>query len=651
MQPTKPFVMRKATRIFCLLLFLASFTSNCFSQQSYPKGVFLNVEGEGNYAFDRSIINDTEASGSGYYYKKIVTSFGKEATEYMVNSITSQKSWPSAINSRKKREQPRTNEMLLKYTMYVLLKFPEYINRKDTYTYLLYLPEAENRHMPSGYKLKKDLYILANYKCVQIDSSQTKTVILPHVQRQVKQFDLSQLPAIVNWMDDDSISAYKPIYTNQLGEKVFHPTYELEGFYGYNIQGVDGHKRFIGESFAGTNLKQAEENFYQIKWRVDDYLEDSSINSAFKLVSDESQPNKNSLKLVNPGFNPNYGLQVTLQLVNNSDPNSGVTGQKGYTSRLEVQRYIDPTDAFWQQLADENTWDGYKTFTKQTRSGTLLEDLKLPKLKEVVYALFSEDSDRISILRNKDNKITLNPPKPFKNIWLTTGKLFVGRGDYEFYSVLLRASVGIGDNLLSTIVMKESANTGRTLLVYGYRDTEESLRRAAIEDSAFQVWEANEQKIRYSSSDEYYRKLRFVEDTLRLLMKKGGYTSIDKIEFKGPGEFKIPMYDHEHLYMASISFSKNSKLQLVQLSHKLVESCLESRIDGVYVNTLHIKSGGNGTFLGDVFFKGTGGDKDQTTIVLYSRQDGEAEIEKENDELDEEEEETWQMFLQGQDEE
>jgi len=101
-------------------------------------------------------------------------------------------------------------------------------------------------------------------------------------------------------------------------------------------------------------------------------------------------------------------------------------------------------------------------------------------------------------------------------------------------------------------------------------------------------------------------------------MKSVGYSSINKLEFKVPGDFRIPVYEGEHLSMASISFSKNSKMHLCQLSHTHLKSCEEDRLHGVYINTLETKAGGTGTYLGDVYFSGTGGDKDQTTIVLYS---------------------------------
>jgi len=303
--------------------------------------------------------------------------------------------------------------------------------------------------------------------------------MLPHAPRQEKKCDFWQLPSIVNWMDDDSISEYSPIYINQVGEKVFHPKYELEGLYGYNIQGLDGHKRFIGESFAGTNLKKAEVNFNYLKWIFEETLQKSSKNSAFKMVQNEYKDGKYILQCVNAGFNPNYDLQATFKLVDNSDPDVGVPGQKGYTYRLEVQRYIDPTDAFWQQLAHENTLDGYEYFQKQNRSGVFREDFELKKVKEVVWELFSEDSFRISMIRPNKN-FKMDPPKPFKNIWVTIGRTYIGRGNYQFFS----ATVG------------DSTKTGRTLLVYGYRDTEESLRRAAKEDSAIRVWEAAEQIIR-----------------------------------------------------------------------------------------------------------------------------------------------------------
>jgi hypothetical protein len=609
--------MKKASMIFWILLFILPFNSSCFSQQKIPKGVFVNTKGEGNFYWDSSIIDDTNNAGDWYYFRKLLNGLGREATECIVNSLITQKSWPSAINSKKKREQRGTNEMLLGYTMYVVIKFPEYKNSKDTYTYLLYLPEAENRHMPSGYRLKKDLFLLANYKCVQIDSSQSTTFILPQAPRQVKEYKFWQMPNIVYWMDDDSISEYSPIYTNQLGEKVFQPKYELEGLYGYNIQGLDGHKRYVGESFAGTNLKIAEENYYQIKWRVEEYLQKSNENSAFKMVPNDDQGKKNMLQLVNTGYNPNYGLQATLQLVDNSDQAFGVPGQKGYTCRFELQRYVDPTDAFWQQLAHDNSMNGTENFQKQTRSGVLREDIEIKRLKEVGWELFSEDSARISTIRpNKDFK--MEPPRHYKNIWITTGRAYIGRGNYQFFS----ASPG------------DSTKTGRSLLVYGFRDTEESLRRAAKEDSSFREWEAAEQKIRYSSPEEYYRKLSWAEDTLRSIMKGVGYSSINKLEFKGPGDFRIPVYQGEHLSMASISFSKNSKLQLCQTDHTNVEYSNESRLNGVYINDLEIKSSSTGTFLGDVYFQGTGGDKDQTTIVLYSTHSFETEKEEDVEDSD-----------------
>jgi len=112
--------MKKASMIFWILLFILPFTSSCFSQQPLPKGVFVNAKGDGSKYFDISFIDDTNDAGDWYYFGKLLNGLGRETTEYIINSFISQTSWPSAINSKKKREMQSTNEKLLRYTMYVV---------------------------------------------------------------------------------------------------------------------------------------------------------------------------------------------------------------------------------------------------------------------------------------------------------------------------------------------------------------------------------------------------------------------------------------------------------------------------------------------------------------------------------------------------
>jgi len=595
--------MKKYFKIFLILFQILSSTTWCFGQYSLPKAVFKS-----GMVPTRDGVIDIPYENMHGYEAVWSKAFGRDVAEYMNNSYSSTEQWPSAINTLEKINKKSTLDILPQYTMYAVKTF-------YSYKQILYLPEAENRNMPSGFKLKKDIFLITNVQNVRIDSTQCKLVNLPHVVRQASYGDPTNLSNVLFSFDDDSISfdddsiPSQPLYTNSLGEKYFPPKYDLKGYYCYNILGQDGHKRFIGDLYVGTNYKKALEALDIIQqsyyWR----FPECGIWSPRTILKSEN--GVNGYNYENTDFSPKYNVQASLKIIDDSQQEPYITNQKGYSIRFEAHRYPNPIETFWLQLAKDNKLEGVENVQKYTHFRVIGDKFKLDKAKEFCWKIITVDSFRHISIRFEPYTELHGVTSPLsKNVWVTSGQIDLGSGNYNFYTTP-------SDN-------NDNLKNGRSLLFYGFRDSEKSRILAEREDSISREEEIAAQKSRYSSQEEFDRKFAWAEDTTRLLLKGEGYSAFEKHTFDGSGKFQIPVLDGRIMTLTAISFNENVRLKVNSTDLTDNQSSSGYQTNGIFRKVLEIKVFKDGMLSGEIQFEGTGGDKSHKTVLLLARQDGES---------------------------
>lgn len=589
--------MNKNLKFFLILFLILPCTTWCYGQYNLSKAEFKKGLTRGSY----DLIELSEWV-THEFEDTLSSVFGRDASEYMVNSYISTNKWPSNFNTYEKAINKKTYEILPQYNMYAVLKMA-WSGFQDVY--LLYLPEAENRHMPSGFKLKKDLYLIANVKNIRCDSTQCKLMNLPHEIRPVRYGDPKDMPKVLASLDDDSIPQSQALFTSSLGEKYYPPTYDLDGFCCYTLLGQDGHRRFIGDVFAGTNYQKAIERLKNMEYGI--YSSFSRDYLVWSRTSQESENGVIGYNYENKDFSPKFNVQATLKIIDNSQQEAYINNQKGYSIRFEAHRCPNPTENFWLQLAKDNKMEGIEDVQKYTHSRVLQEKFKLDKVREFYWIFFTVDSV-INVQLKPFSTIHRVANQPFKNIRVTGGKTILGRGSYEFCT-----SPNDNNNMLKP---------GRSLLIYGFRDSEKTRILAEKEDSILRENEIAAQKSRYSTQEEFERKFAWAEDTTRILMKEKGYTNIEKYIFETSGECRIPVSEGTVLALSAITFNQNVQLKICTTDHTDYKSSRVYKSHGIFIQILDMQAEKEGTLLGEIQFEGTGGDKSQKTILLVARYDG-----------------------------
>lgn len=394
---------------------------------------------------------------------------------------------------------------------------------------------------------------------------------------------------------------------------------DLDGFYENEWVGEGNTKRFIGHYFAGKSIGEAKEMFEKLSSHVLYVASEAwSGRQYFKPVM--TKKNDPLVKeFVNAGFYSDYGVTLRFTLQNNKTQKGPV--RTGYSVRMDVSKYKDPSDPFWNKLAEETKLPDYETFKKQRRSGIFTEEFKLSQPKELRWIVFSAEKDRVNHIWPSANNYN-GSPEPFKSIWFTAGVMTIGSGNYQFHS--------------ST--SSDSIATGRTLFVYGFKDTEASLKLFAEEVKARKEFEeserlrlATEQKLRYSSPEEYNEKFIASETKIRNMMKEAGYENLQRYEFEGDGNQDFTVMNGTHLALAAVTFNQNLNLWLSQTDKsKIKKAKMHATGDGMFVHVLETASAGDGSFLAELQIEGSQGDKSKRTILIIGSNNDDAQLIRRN---------------------
>ncbi len=572
-----------------LLLLLTSVFTYSYSQLRMPKVTILEsvvnseyivMESKSTWTIFRSSLKEP--------LSKILFS------EYMIDNFLDETGWPTAINTDKKRQKPRANREIANYAMYQVCTFKTYREYA-----LIYIPEDENQSKPQGFAPTKDLFFLIEQRLIQCDSSQTRDFHLSPLNAQSLPYSFDK----VQWFFYEFSNNLKPdgpvIETNSLQEKIYNYNY-YAGFFYKTMISKDGNMRFTGDYYAGNNLDAATSVLKGM-----DFLEpiNQSIETETKFRMVEDSPDYK--ECINPGYEPKFGMQVSMRIIDNSKEKENNLFQTGYCIRMEVKKYSDSREDLWQQLSKNFKPEGYQTVKKEYKSGIIREKFDLLEAKNVQWILFTEEPNRLSYLDPIPPAILPFKAEPYQGIWRAQGGANLISGRYEFHSSL----------------PVDSLQTGRALLFYGFKDTEES---KALEAKELEK-EAPEQKLRYSSTEEFNRKFREIEaKTLKNFMESG-FTNVQRYVIEGPGSQRIPVSKGTHIALIALTFNKNARLWLNQTNHESIKISTLHLVDGMFVQSLQTRSNGNGYFLGEIEYNTfSGGDKSLRTILFVGFNEEEA---------------------------
>lgn len=573
-----------------LLLLLISVDTYIFSQLRMPKVTVLEsavnseygiLELKSTWSIFRSSLKEP--------LSKILFS------EYMIDNFLDETGWPTAINTDKKRLKPKSKREIANYAMYQVCTFTS----AGEYA-LIYIPAEENQTMPQGYVPTKDLFCLVSQKDIQCDFTQTREFHLSPLNVQSQPYSFEKVKWFFYRFSQNSKPEGPVVETNSLLEKTYNINITDAGFFFKTMMDKDGKIRFTGDYYAGDNLDAAKS-----------VLKDMNILEPINSFCENGTKFKISLETpdakeyVNPGYEPKFGLQVSLRIINNSQEKEGNLFNTGYCIRLEVKKYSDSKEELWQQLSRNFKAEGYQTVKKEYKSGIIREKFDLLEAKNVQWILFTEEPNRLSYLDPIPPEILPFKAEPYQGIWRAQGGADLISGRYEFHSSLP------GDSL----------QTGRSLLIYGFKDTEES---KALEAKELEK-EAPEQKLRYSSAEEFNRKFRDMEaKTLKNFMESG-FTNVQRYVIEGPGSQRIPVSKGTHIAMIALTFNKNARLWLNQTDHESIKISTLHLVDGMFVQSLQSRSNGNGYFLGEIEYNTFGGgDKSLRTVLFVGFNEEEA---------------------------
>ena len=568
-------------RILPFLLVIAVATP-IFSQLKMPKVTVLESGINSKYGFIRSKSTWTIFRSD---LKEPLSSI--LFSEYMIDNFLDETGWPEAINSDKKREKPKANREMANFTMYQVAAF-----KSGSDYALIYVPEDENRSMPKGYAPTKDLFFIVDQRDIQCDNSQTREFHLSAMNAQSISYSFDK----VKWFFYNFRENLKPegavIQTNSKKEKIYKNNIVDEGFFYKTVIGNDGIMRFSGDYYAGNDFETAKSVLRGMNF-LEPINQSCENGTKFRMIQDLPDYKE----CVNIGYQPTFGLQVSLRIIDNSQDKENNLFATGYSIRLEVKKYVDTKEELWQQLYRDFQADGFQIVKKEYPSGIVREKFDLLEAKELRWMLFSQEPNRLSYLDPLPPEVLPFKMEPYKGIWRSQGAACLISGRYTFHSSL----------------PVDSLQTGRSLLIYGFRDTEES---KALEAKELEK-EAPAQKLRYSTREEFNRKFREMEEMSLKNLKENSFTNIQRYEFEGPGSQRIPVSTGTHIAMIALSFNMNAQLWLNQTDHEAVKMGTPHLVNGMFVQSLQIRSTNNGTFLGEIEYNTFGGGDKSLKTVLF----------------------------------
>jgi hypothetical protein len=599
-----------------LLLLIMGVTTQSYSQLRMPKVTILESALNSEYGFIRS--KSTWTIFRSDLNKPLSTLL---YSEFMIDNYLDETDWPSAINTDKKRQKPKANREMANFTMYQVCAF-----KSGSDYALIYVPEDENRSMPQGYVPSKDLFFLVNQSDIQCDSSQIREFHLSPLNAQSLSYSFEK----VKWFFYDFSQNLKPdgpvIETNSNQERIYKSDMTDAGFFFKTLIAKDGSIRYLGDYYAGNNLDAAKSVLkgMNILESINPFCENGT---KFKMIQDLPD----AKECVNLSYEPKFGLQVSLRIIDNSQEKENNLFQTGYCIRLEVQKYSDSKEDLWQQLYKNFQAEGFQTIKKEFPSGIIREKFDLLEAKEVKWILFTQEPNRLSYLNPIPPDILPFKTEPYQGIWRAQGGVCLISGRYEFHSSL----------------PEDSLQTGRSLLIYGFRDTEES---KALEAKEIEK-EAPAQKLRYSSTEEFNRKFSEMEAKVLKNFKECQFSNIQRYEFEGPGSQRIPVSNGTQIALIALTFNQNARLWLNQTDHEIVESSTLHLVDGMFVQSLQIRSNGSGNFLGEILYDTFGGgDKSLRTILFVGFNEEDANTIVKNKADEEKDKEIEKQYEKEQDE-
>lgn len=581
---------------FCITLLMLSLSTISFGQTEMYKAK-LALRGVYEYSyFDKKLIvgkefHQMEKYRLMHYLQNKVSS---STADYIAESCLNEKRWPIGLRTNKQRVSKRAVLTSYKYNCYIVCNA-----WSNTAYKILYIPKKKNRHMPLDFRPYKDFFVVAEANKINY-ADDSITVNFNKRDMEVQPYNLDNLNTLMASIGTTS-------------------TWDLDGFYENEWAGEGNNKHYTGHYFAGKSIKEARKMFDKLSTHVLYVASDSWSGRQYFSPAVTNKKNRSVKEYVNPGRFAEFGVTLRFSLINNFW-HKGSTNI-GYSVRLDVSKYKDPSDPFWSKLSADSNFPDYETFKKQRRSGIFTEEFKLSQPKELRWILFSSDKDRVNHIWPFTTLLN-GSLEPYKNIWYTAGITTIGSGNYQFHSML----------------SPDSVSTGRTLLVYGFKDTEASLKLFAEEVKARKEFEESErlrldaeQKIRYSSPEEFKEKFLAAEIKIRNMMDEAGYRNLQRYEFEGDGNQKFSVMNGTRLALTAVTFNKNLNLWLSQTDKsKIKKAKMHATSDGMFVHVLETASAGDGSFLAELEIEGSGGDKSQRTILIIGSNNDEAQLIRRN---------------------